>query len=744
MKKRINQLIKCFRLCAALILILLPVGCNDQVDDVVSREGTLIQLTVSAPSNAVETRVKSSFAEGDVIWIDASFKSSTISSGTYKLTLKGGKWLTDSYGEFRWPEDAASGTFKAYFVGNETINSGSLTIDTSRLTDEEGKDDPLFAETGEIAVGGAVHLLFAHTLTKLCISGLPATTSTVTWKGLGTKTIIFTKGAGYSFPASAENGVFDVKDKKAVCFLHVTNDGIPEMLLAGTTEQLQLPPAIQSKLKSMKPGRAYALHFGAGGQNANLIELNRWWEEKPDCVPAIKLSQLQITAFLNAWKAGNAYEITQDGKVIKILEAITRKLLICVDFQNLEFTSIELDTAIDGDYHTIYNVNLKNSGFFSSVTKKGSISHLALENVTIKPAQALIGPIGTLAGLNQGELTDVHLKGISVLDMKGYAATIGGMIGKNEGKLDGLSVSGQLTIKHSLVAGNDNFTGGMIGENSASLNRCVVSGAVKIITMGTTTKDAHIGGLAGTLQGVTTDSGQAPVSGCVSNAQIDASAATANNLYTGGFCGSIWCQAEECSASGYIIGGTGTNATATGGWAGYVNHADATKYPNACSATGDVKAVSQTGNSYTGGLIGQTVVSLKNCSSVGKIFEADNSNGYTGGLVGMIAADKLIYNSFSMSKIYSSQGKEIVTEETLDFDVKTDSRLSGLRPDTKTHNCHYQGKILDTRGGNTTQKATAIYLNNSVNDVNRFLNWSSNSNIYNGAPYLMYQQKPKN
>ncbi|MEG1686057.1 MAG: hypothetical protein RR319_08990, partial [Bacteroides sp.] len=68
----------------------------------------------------------------------------------------------------------------------------------------------------------------------------------------------------------------------------------------------------------------------------------------------------------------------------------------------------------------------------------------------------------------------------------------------------------------------------------------------------------------------------------------------------------------------------------------------------------------------------------------------------------------------------------------------------GLRPETKTRNCHYQGYLLNDKGGNTTitEKVKASYLNKSVNDANNYLTWSFNANTWGGAPYLIYKQNP--
>ncbi|MEG1544042.1 MAG: GLUG motif-containing protein [Tannerellaceae bacterium] len=476
-----------------------------------------------------------------------------------------------------------------------------------------------------------------------------------------------------------------------------------------------------------------------------MTELNKWWQESTKCVPATKLNATQIGEFFAHLNAHTAYSITIKNVDIPILDR-TGKLLICLDFQNHPYDPVALTKSFNGDYHTIYQIkptsNGVQTGFFSTIETTGSIQHLTLSDVTIDASSSKTTThVGALAGSNKGgALLDVHLKGTNTLTTSDAVLFVGGMIGENKGTLTKLSVSGQLTMTNGVAANAVTHIGGMIGSTSQSLNGCVVSAAAKITVTGTDTKDAHIGGLIGTGEASNTTT----IENCFANTHLDATDATADHLYVGGLVGSAECQIKDCSASGYVIGGKGASEAATGGLLGYVDHADITRYPTNCSATGDVTAGIGEKAIYTGGLIGRSVISLKNCSSVGKVKQSAATTQYTGGLIGMIAADKLIYNSFSMSKLFQSDGKELQIAVTSDNKATNDARLCGLRPETKTRNCHYQGYLLNDKGGNTTitEKVKASYLNKSVNDANNYLTWSFNANTWGGAPYLIYKQNP--
>lgn len=748
MKQNTNKLLHVLRLSrlalVGALLALLPSSCSDMDEAVITEGGTAIQLITTVAGEETLTRAKVGFTEGDIIWVKATFTgaANTDKNKLYQLKLTGGKWIsTETYGEFSWPEGVTGGSFEAYFIGNKTVTAdASLDIPFADITNEEGKDDPLYAgTTGEITVGGAVHLLFAHTLTKLYMHGF-GKNATIQLGGISSDKMTFstaTGSEGYTFSDRAAELYITTGNTtgEAVFFLHVLESGTPTLTLNGTTVELR--PAIQNNMKVMKPGHAYYLDYGAGGANANLIELGNWWKEPLGCVPAVPMDTDQINEFLVALNSETAYQIGEK----KILDE-TGKLLICLNFQDNDFTPVALTKAFDGDYHTIYNLKSE-CGLFTTVNSGASIEHLSLSDVTI--TQSSSAKIGAIAGINEGQLTDVHLKGVSTIE--GNSATyIGGLVGENKANLNGLTVSGQLTVTHALSGDQDYYAGGMLGSSSAKLSRCVVSGAVKITTTGTTTKDACIGGLAGTCLAITgeLDTDPASVNHCVANTQIDATGAKAARFYVGGFVGSVLCRVADCSASGYTIGGTGTSVSATGGFAGYVNHTNVEFYPNACSATGDVKATATGGNCYTGGLVGQSVINLKNCYSVGKVtMSALSTNQFTGGLIGMIAADKLIYNCFSMSELYtngSTTPVEIV--KTTDYNVTTDARLCGLRPEAKTRNCHYHGWLLNTKGGNESAGVKATELNLSVNASNQYLRWASIGNVYGGAPYLLYQQRP--
>ena len=117
-------------------------------------------------------------------------------------------------------------------------------------------------------------------------------------------------------------------------------------------------------------------------------------------------------------------------------------------------------TAFTGNFnglgHTIANLyistNSSNAGLFGVIGSAGSVSDLVLTGANVSSGSGNSNT-GTLAGHNQGTITDVYSTGLTVSG----ARNAGGLVGFNEGSIS-QSATGTGTVNNTLF-----FAGGLVG-----------------------------------------------------------------------------------------------------------------------------------------------------------------------------------------------------------------------------------------------------------------------------------------
>jgi filamentous hemagglutinin family protein len=176
--------------------------------------------------------------------------------------------------------------------------------------------------------------------------------------------------------------------------------------------------------------------------------------------------------------------------------------------------------VFDGQNHTISGLTITSPGTNGSIglfyRNEGLIENLNLTGASISVGCCLYSDVGTVAGINEGTISNVHASG-SV-----YGAwMVGGLVGiQYNGSISDSSSSVNVT------GARYSDTGGLAGANSASITRSWSSGSVYAEDIGGST-----GGFVGFNNGTITQSFS---TGSVSMLQT---ANSENSTYVGGFVG---------------------------------------------------------------------------------------------------------------------------------------------------------------------------------------------------------------
>lgn len=206
-------------------------------------------------------------------------------------------------------------------------------------------------------------------------------------------------------------------------------------------------------------------------------------------------------------------------------------------------TSDGFSGTLDGDNHTIFNLNLNTqSGFFSNITG-GTVKNLTFKNVTAAPdgvsgiltacnygyidnckiygtvKTKKAGHFGSFAGLNHGAITNCEAE-VNITNTHSNS-TIGGICAESDGLIFGTTYSGRIS-----VSGENAVVGGIVGyETGGYLSDCYA-----YMTFSGTPKFGYIGGVCGMAEG-------SQIYKCASGGKIVSE--SDNMLYAGGVCALI-------------------------------------------------------------------------------------------------------------------------------------------------------------------------------------------------------------
>ncbi|WP_244195533.1 beta strand repeat-containing protein [Caballeronia arationis] len=174
----------------------------------------------------------------------------------------------------------------------------------------------------------------------------------------------------------------------------------------------------------------------------------------------------------------------------------------------------------DGMGHVIRNVNLRaaddsqiNLGLFATIGPTGVVRNLGVENAYANGSVS--GPVGILAGLNQGLINNSHTSGVSVQYFAGSGA--GGFVARNDGTIErssssagfiglealgGLAVVNNGLIVQSFVnggaSGGSRSNGGLlVTTNNGTITQSYATGVASM---------TYVGGLVGGNNGTISES----------------------------------------------------------------------------------------------------------------------------------------------------------------------------------------------------------------------------------------------
>ena len=256
--------------------------------------------------------------------------------------------------------------------------------------------------------------------------------------------------------------------------------------------------------------------------------------------------------------------------------------------------------TLDGDGHTIYNLNLNTqSGFFSNITG-GTVKNLTFRHAT--SSSDTIG--GIIAACNYGYIENCSVYGTIQSRKSGH---IGGITGLNHGLIANTTSYVEIINKYS-----NSTVGGICAENDGVISACTYRGKITI-----NGDNSVVGGICGY-----------DISGYINDcfAYINTSCAVKSG-YIGGICGMAdGSQIYKCVSGGNIISNAGTTLYSGGICALAQN---ATLYN--CYSLAEIHSFSETG--YAGGICGCSSGSnIQNTYAAGSLLSGNNIS--TGGICG--------------------------------------------------------------------------------------------------------------
>ncbi|MCH5259594.1 MAG: hypothetical protein J1F18_07570 [Lachnospiraceae bacterium] len=145
-----------------------------------------------------------------------------------------------------------------------------------------------------------------------------------------------------------------------------------------------------------------------------------------------------------------------------------------------------LNFYFNGNGHTISNLkytigseklkNESNNGLFKTITSKGSVKNLNINNVTVKSDIKHKGSFynfGTLAYENNGLIENVQIMGNCNIDIERQGSIVGGIVSINKGKICN-------SVNNASIRGSGDI-GGIVGRNEGTISGCKNYGNIKIV-----------------------------------------------------------------------------------------------------------------------------------------------------------------------------------------------------------------------------------------------------------------------
>lgn len=717
------------------LLLLLICSCSTDLSDEWEATDCPLEFEFSLPDDAVQTKAKTKFDDNDKIYLTAKVACSVGEDKVVSTVLKysGDKWIPDVE-RLMWPANAVKAEIVAYYLPKSGATASPAPTAESPVTLELASlstvtDDVLMASRSVIHLNGVVMLQFAHTMTKLRVSGLDKNATTITLKAddyaIANQLVISyseTKGYTHAFVANGNDGVVMSKETATdiTFFLHVEPTGWTGKAFYLTQKNsadavLRNTGFSSMNLQNMKKGRAYSIGFYSG--SAPNLKDEAWYAESP---AEIKFeTAADIKNYFDHLSGGLTEDL--DFNNIFLDDGV-------VNF-SLPLRSIGLTKDFNGNHHTIRNIYVR-KGLFSAIPAGVTVQDLQLENVTVvADADDNIDCAGLLAPSNAGTITNVRISGNNTIGTENILY-VGALVGKNQGTITEVKVSGTLAMDCYMESDESSqqfSVGGLVGYNEkGTISQCdIVAGSLLTLAGSIANSDLNGGGFVGW------NNVAAKVTDCMAHVHVDASQIrSSRNSYLGGFSGINRGIISKSESSGDVKGGHFSNRAYLGGFVGYLTSGNETAEArkasaNGCAATGDLfEADGSVGYElYTGGFCGFSGCDLKNVYSTGTITLQTSVDGgierKTGALTGIISAERTIYNSFSITK----EGNN-----PLPFNGEGTN---------KTQNSHCYGMMLSDEGVATATAANVILLNNAVSSANGYWEWSSGKSVYGGVPYLL-------
>lgn len=341
---------------------------------------------------------------------------------------------------------------------------------------------------------------------------------------------------------------------------------------------------------------------------------------------------------------------------------------------------------IKGIYYN--DISKKEIGFFKTLNGNAIIENVILANGYINAKENVGGFVGEISSYYS------NIKMINCSNKIKVNATgsyCGGIVGNgNSGDIEKCYNSGTITSSGSWSLG------GIIGDSNCNISKCYNSGTIKI------SGDSYVsglGGIAGSVHGSTSQ--PKTISKCINTGYISGS------MKTGGIVGSFsFGTVIDCYNLGNV---NAVKNASTGGIVGYMSQTDNSASPLVTKCYNNASSIS--GNTDVGGIIGSAYGgTISYCYNSGSV----TGNYYTGGLFGTIGATAFGSNSDNLS-YYNQSIRYSYTSQSPWYGMASNSHYS-------TSSVSYKSSSAMKNLSNLTGFSTS--------------DWSTNSSINNGYPYL--------
>ena len=721
-----------------VLSVLLPLvglwGCKDGfTDERLPLDGDVpVEFVFDGPAGLARTRgvedYKKLFAVGDVIHVQASFTSNdgaqSTAYGAMRLS-EARKWVAIEGAELYWPFDAATGTFKAWYVygSDGPLYPGTATATVS-LSDINDTQDPLEAVKENVKYGNAVNMQFTHACTHLTLEKLDLNVTDYYWMVLGGGESI--KNA-FRLALDAKNelkleflSVGD-RDYKDVAYISRRSETMTAQDADGNNRtysktSFYLAPGIYDSFElrtnnnfpymsfinsipgdeetGRKPGELLANHpyilnveFAKGADYVTNTEDD--WDET-DAV-----FQVDVKAFLEAVRYGREYTgKAENGEDVPVLRSVNGALVLLrnLDFQFYDkyafeelgfYPDVSAGTILEGNLHYIENIGHPVFRFNSGT----------IRNLGLKTLKSTVTAFETDAGNQDRDFSNIG--GLCLRNEKGA-------IIRNIRMEDfDLTVKIQAEDPRTGKQSNDNFSiGGLCGDNLSTISEISLKGEIKIVVkpLGETAADDYhyvdaninIGGIAGNHTMILSD--VAPETGKTFSVTITNICRGRDDWGSGVFClGGAVGQSTANEISRVVMRNVTINAKESDGYQQYIGGlagrlrgnatAEITSFMSDCTVDGKVTCgtVSQFGDNaispycYVGGLSGNARdYNIHNCRAVCDVdamtTPSKGTTFATGGAIGLIQSGvTLSDNSAYGSLLQGLQGGSDMTAHVGNF-----------------------------------------------------------------------------